>query len=221
MFRHLLFEASTGTFEPGALLPREIDLAERFDVSRGVTRDALQALRERQVVAVRHGAGARVLPVSEWNLLDDEILAVLMRFRPHAQVRAEVIEALRQLEPPAASLAAERAEPEVLSTLAMALERMTSPDGIATYVLDEPRVRGQAAFHDALMSASGNRPLRRMTRPLHIGLAVMAERLPKPRRRARLVEQHERLLESIRVQRPQDARRAVEKLLDDLADAAK
>jgi DNA-binding FadR family transcriptional regulator len=45
--RWVLDRVLAGEFPEGALLPREVDLAERFGVSRGVTREVIRALEER------------------------------------------------------------------------------------------------------------------------------------------------------------------------------
>jgi GntR family transcriptional regulator len=45
-----------GTFPPGALLPSEAELAERYTVSRGTVRQAFAALRADGIIASRRGA---------------------------------------------------------------------------------------------------------------------------------------------------------------------
>ncbi|HEY4826977.1 MAG TPA: GntR family transcriptional regulator, partial [Solirubrobacteraceae bacterium] len=63
---------------PGALLPRETDLAERFGISRGVVREALRGLEERGVVTVRHGHGAIVSEPERWDILDPVVLNAVL-----------------------------------------------------------------------------------------------------------------------------------------------
>jgi DNA-binding FadR family transcriptional regulator len=99
----------TGRHPPGTLLPKEELIAAEFDVSRGTGREALRALEERRVAAVRHGRGATVLPADEWNTLDDAVAAALVRSRRRAAFVDEVTELRRLLEPAVAELAAERA----------------------------------------------------------------------------------------------------------------
>jgi DNA-binding GntR family transcriptional regulator len=50
-----------GTFQPGALLPSEAELAERFGISRTTVRRALDKLREQHVVETEHGRGSFVI----------------------------------------------------------------------------------------------------------------------------------------------------------------
>jgi GntR family transcriptional regulator len=47
---------AAGEYPPGALLPSEADLAERYSVSRGTVRQAFAALRADGVIASRRGA---------------------------------------------------------------------------------------------------------------------------------------------------------------------
>jgi GntR family transcriptional regulator len=47
---------ASGTYPPGALLPSEAELAERYSVSRGTVRQAFAALRADGVIASRRGA---------------------------------------------------------------------------------------------------------------------------------------------------------------------
>lgn len=216
--RQLLADAASGRIEPGAMLPREVDLAERFDVSRGVVRDTVQALREREVVAVRHGSGARLLPEERWNLLDEEVLAVLVTRPDRAGLRGEIVECLLRLEPEAAALAAERAREPDREALDRHLVDLRGEDGLAGYVTEDPRVRAQAAFHDRVMAAGGNRPLRQMTRPLHVGLAVMTHAFLNRSRRAQLVARHRDVVDAVRAEDPGEARRALEGLLGQIGE---
>src|ERR1700749_2032920 len=62
---------AAGAYPPGALLPSESELAERYAVSRGTIRQAFAALRADGVIASRRGArrvvigGARVQSFGE------------------------------------------------------------------------------------------------------------------------------------------------------------
>jgi GntR family transcriptional regulator len=50
-----------GTFQPGAQLPSEAELVERFGISRTTVRRALDKLREQHVIETEHGKGSFVL----------------------------------------------------------------------------------------------------------------------------------------------------------------
>jgi DNA-binding FadR family transcriptional regulator len=60
VMRLLSMDILSGALTPGEMLPREVDLAAEFDVSRGVARETLRAMEERGLVAVKHGSGERL-----------------------------------------------------------------------------------------------------------------------------------------------------------------
>src|ERR687897_23130 len=98
----LVEDIARGRIAPGDWLPREVDLAGRFGVSRGVARETIRALEERGVVAVRHGRGARVLPLEDWDLLDERVLGALLAGGRAEEVIREALECRRLLEGEAA-----------------------------------------------------------------------------------------------------------------------
>ncbi len=55
-------EIEAGHFQPGARLPGEVALAQRFGVSRSTVRTALAELAEGGLIATRTGKGSFVLP---------------------------------------------------------------------------------------------------------------------------------------------------------------
>ena len=62
MMRLLIADIVSGARPAGEMLPREVDLAAEFGVSRGVARECIRAMEERGLISVRHGAGATVSP---------------------------------------------------------------------------------------------------------------------------------------------------------------
>src|SRR5688500_4509891 len=76
--RDLLAEIAAGEFAPGDMLPGEVALTERFDVSRGVVRECIRGLEDRGIVAVKHGRGATVRETDEWDVLDPEVLEAML-----------------------------------------------------------------------------------------------------------------------------------------------
>src|SRR4051794_17118477 len=109
VMRILIADIVTGVRGAGDMLPREVDLAERFDVSRGVARETIRAIEERGLISVKHGKGATVNDPREWNVFDPDVLAVMLDTRQGGGVLAEYLECRRILEVEAAGLAAKRA----------------------------------------------------------------------------------------------------------------
>jgi len=130
-----------GEYPEGSRLPKETDLAERHDVSRYVARECIQALRDRGVLAVKHGVGATVQPRDDWHLFDPVLLDAMLSGPERDDVASEVAECRAIVWPEVAAAAARRRTAADLD----ALEAAGSDDD---------------AFREALLQASGNRFLR-------------------------------------------------------------
>jgi GntR family transcriptional regulator, transcriptional repressor for pyruvate dehydrogenase complex len=102
--RQLLENIISGTYRPGDRLPPERELAAIFDVSRVVVREALGSLQAWGIISVRHGRGATVNAINEWNTLDPQVILLL-----HGdEVIEQLMETRRIIEPELAALAAAR-----------------------------------------------------------------------------------------------------------------
>jgi GntR family transcriptional regulator, transcriptional repressor for pyruvate dehydrogenase complex len=155
-----------GLVHPGDKLPAERDLTAQIGVSRPTVRAGLRALAAMGIVQSRHGSGTYISDGPP--ALGSESLSLLAAL--HGFTRDEMYEARRVLEVAAAGMAAERATPEQLATLA---DEVTSL--FAT--LDEPQVFlvHDIKFHRAVAAASGN--------PIIAALVEMVSALYYDRRR--------------------------------------
>jgi DNA-binding FadR family transcriptional regulator len=141
MMGEILAGIVDGEYPEGSRLPKETDLAERHDVSRYVARECIQALRDRGVLAVKHGVGATIQPRDDWHLFDPVLLEAMLSGPERDDVAAQVAECRRLVWPEVAAAAAKRRTKADLAGLEAAVD-------------DEP------AFRDALLKAAGNRFLR-------------------------------------------------------------
>lgn len=189
-----------GALAEGVRLPTEAELAQRFGVSRGVAREGLRSLEERGLVTVKHGSGATVRPASEWDMFNPDVIAAVLAGERGAQLLGDYLECRRLLEIEAAGLAAERAGRSHLVALAEALERMTAA-AIQTPGAPSAEDRfhdADVAFHRAVIQATGNRALGRMTEPVHRALAAARRPLARPDLRLeRSLPEHRRILAAI------------------------
>jgi DNA-binding FadR family transcriptional regulator len=200
VMRVLLGDIVSRRVEVGGWLPREVDIAEQFGVSRGVARECIRGLEERGLVAVRHGRGATVKPEERWNVLDPDVLGALLDSGRGAAILGEYLESRRILEIAAAGLAAQRARQDHLTALSDAFDRMASA---AERAVESPAAEdlyheADIAFHRAIIDATGNRALGSMTEPIH--RALIAARRPLARPDARLersLPEHQRILAAI------------------------
>jgi DNA-binding FadR family transcriptional regulator len=208
----LLSDIVAGRLPAGAALPRETDLAEQFRVSRGVVRECVRGLEERGVVTVKHGRGATVCPEEAWDLFNPDVLGAVLQSDGGAAVLGEYLECRRLLEIEAAGLAAERARERDLAVLSDAFERMRvaaerAPDNAGAESLYH---QADIDFHQAVISATGNRALGRMTQPIHRALAMARRPLARPGLRiARSIPEHRRILTAIASGDASEARAAM------------
>jgi DNA-binding FadR family transcriptional regulator len=212
VMRVLLGDIVSRRVDVGGWLPREVDIAEQFSVSRGVARECIRGLEERGLVSVKHGRGATVRPEERWNVLDPDVLGALLDSGRGAAILGEYLESRRILEIAAAGLAAERARPRHLNALSDAFERMAAA---AERAVDSPAAEelyheADIAFHRAIIDATGNRALGSMTEPIH--RALIAARRPLARPEARLersLPEHQRILAAVAQGDPDAARDAM------------
>lgn len=208
----LLGDIVSGRLPAGAGLPREADLAAQFRVSRGVVRECVRGLEERGVVTVKHGRGATVCSSEHWDLFNPDVLSAVLEGEQGAAVLGEYLECRRLLEIEAAALAAERAQERHLAALSDALERMKAtaeraPDNAAAEALYH---QADIDFHHAVIAATGNRALGRMTEPIHRALAMARRPLARPGLRiARSIPEHRRILSAIAAGDADQARAAM------------
>ena len=192
-----------GALQPGARLPPERDLAHQVGVSRPTVRAGLRTLAALGVVRSRRGSGTYI-PEGPPTLGAEALsfLAALHKFTVD-----DVYEARRIIEVGAAGLAAERATPEQLATLADDVAGLfaTLTDRQAFLVHD-------INFHRSTAAASAN--------PIVASLVEMVAALYYERRRATVerandrdlrdaAQAHRRIYQAVRARDVEGARRAM------------
>jgi DNA-binding FadR family transcriptional regulator len=209
----LLGDLASGKYGPGERLPSELELARQLGVSRGVVRELLRSLEDRGALTIRPGRGARAEPISNWNVLDAEVLAALMPTPASIPVLTHYLECRRILETEAAALAADRASSKELSSMADAFSQMSELAVSSQTDADDERSFHEAdiAFHGAIFRASGNQVLPRVVEPIQRAMATLRPRLalhPEHRLRNTLPE-HKAILAAIADRDPARARAAM------------
>jgi DNA-binding FadR family transcriptional regulator len=134
-------EIVSGRLAPGDALPREVAVAERFGISRGVARECLRALEERGLVTVRHGSATTVNARADWDLFDELVLVAALQGPCAPRLLGEYLECRRIVEVQAAGLAAERASDEQIAILD---ERFRA---LAAAARSRERRAAERAFH--------------------------------------------------------------------------
>ncbi|WP_336055531.1 FadR/GntR family transcriptional regulator [Nitratireductor sp. CH_MIT9313-5] len=146
-----------GHYAPGALVEDEGALAERYQVSRSVIRDAVKILVGKGLLEVRRGIGTKVRERVAWGLLDDDVLAWHQSAPPKPAFLRQLTDFRRVIEPKAARWAAERGTEEGHQLIRDAQARMEAEKGSM-----EDFVIADALFHRAILRAADNEFIRAM-----------------------------------------------------------
>lgn len=191
---------------PGSRLPKEADLADRFQVSRVVIREAMKVLEDRGMVEVRAGRGTLTLSAKP-NRMKDSLL-LLFRDQPVPTLEdMELMLELRQvLEETSASLAAVRAGEDDLQEIQDALQGMAADNGDLKHTIE-----ADLRFHRAVMRAAHNPYLELVLDPV---MSAFLQQIKLTNFHTG-VDLHRHIFEEIRAHNPIGARQAVRRLMKD------
>jgi GntR family transcriptional regulator, galactonate operon transcriptional repressor len=206
-----------GGYGPGDALPSEADLAVELEVSRTVVREALNVLGAKGLIRSRPRVGPVVQPRRSWERLDSDILAWSLHGEQLKVFLDQLTEVRRIIEPDAARLAATRATPDDLETIATAFA------GMEAAIADPDKfLEHDLAFHGAIIEAAHNDLLVGLLVTLRNGLAASrvvstgALRQDTPetaQARATALTLHRTVLDSVRARDGQRAHDAMAELL--------
>lgn len=148
-------------------VPSEAVLCEQLQVSRSAAREAVKSLAAKGLITSRARQGIRVLPESEWNLFDADVLRWMRDSNPSLELLREFTELRVAVEPEAAMLAAQRQNSEKIANIGAALDRMKQAES----GLDDP-LESDIAFHLSILDASENRFFTQLGRIIDTTLRV-------------------------------------------------
>jgi GntR family transcriptional regulator, transcriptional repressor for pyruvate dehydrogenase complex len=177
----------------GTRLPAEVQLAERYGISRAIIREALRSLQTLGFTQTRTGRGTFVVSESPARQLGGG-----------AYSARDLIEARPCIEIPAAGCAALRRTDDQLASLTSLCGRMDEEQNIQTWV------RMDAEFHDEIAKASGNAIFRKVVADVRGALSTQSELVEHVRgRRKASNNEHRRILEAVAAGSEEDARAAM------------
>ncbi|WP_456185030.1 FadR/GntR family transcriptional regulator [Advenella kashmirensis] len=196
VFEALATDIITGALALDTRLPIDSALGNRFEVSRTVIREAIQALASAGLVDVRHGAGTYVNGSASWDLLDTRLLEMLGNTGTIDFLINDLLDVRRMFEVEAAGLAAERATAADIAALEVVVERMRDPKTTGDEYLEL-----NLEFHSLIVQASHNRILTGLRHQMRGVLSVMMnarQRQADEEMRIVSTAMHQMLLDSIR-----------------------
>lgn len=150
-----------GEIGRNGVLPREDELAERFELSRTVIREATKTLQALGLITTGPRVGSRVQPLASWRLLDPQVMEWLSDADMASVFERDLLELRSMIEPAACAFAAERGSADQIAAIMAALAGMEGAPDRAMHEAADFR------FHDAILRASDNILLVQLSPILH------------------------------------------------------
>jgi DNA-binding FadR family transcriptional regulator len=200
----------SGRLPTGTILDGEVEASNDRKVSRSAYREAVHALVAKGLVQARPKVGTRVTDITQWHLLDPDVLSWMFSAEPRRDLLIFLFELRKMFEPEAAALAATRRRPAALKDMAEALEIM-SQETLHTE-------RGRQAdhdFHASLLAASGNPFLISLSTSVTAAVTwstKFKDRTQRLRRDA--IPDHVRVFKAVAAGNAKAARKAMIELID-------
>jgi DNA-binding FadR family transcriptional regulator len=200
-----------GEFAVGDILPGDVELAARFNVSRTVLREAMKTLAAKGLVVARARIGTRVLPRANWNLFDGDVLSWHFNAGVNEDFLRHVSEVRLALEPYAAALAAQRAtDTDIARMMRLAVAMGDAGHSAQTLAMAD------LEFHLRLLEASLN-PFMRTVGSLIEAALMGVFRLTSPTADETEIDRvaiaHIRIVEEIGRRNEEGARSAMEHVI--------
>ncbi|MXS19847.1 FadR/GntR family transcriptional regulator [Pseudomonas oryzihabitans] len=195
----------SGQFLPEQRLPPESQLCEDYEVSRPVLREATRVLVAKGLVRSKPKVGTVVKPRNEWHLLDPDVLHWLLQSDSRHSFFETLVKVRNIIEPEVAAMAAANAQPEDLTAIEEAYERMEQAEDLTA--MAEPDM----AFHLSIANATHNELLIHLYSIMLIPVRDYLERsaaLFKDESLGLLVPRHKAILTAIQHRDPICARHA-------------
>jgi len=200
----------TGIWDEGWTLPREVELASQFDVSRTSIRESLSILKAKGLIAARQKAGTHVRQRINWNMLDAELLEWTWAERPTEEFARQLLEVRRIVEPEASAICAERGSDADLARIERAYREMDAA-GMDSRAYSEPDLR----FHRGILGATANDFLVSFGTTVEAALRMSFELSTlNPGAPRKSLPYHRTILDEIWARNPDGARRAMHRLID-------
>lgn len=208
-------EIINGVYPPGAKIPGEAEILQRFGVSRTVLREVLKTLTAKGLIVSKTRVGTKVLPPSSWNMFDAQVLSWKMAGGLDEAFHGELTEIRLAIEPRAAALAARRCDPADIAALRRAIDAM--------WQATETRRQFAAAdlaFHQALGAASGNTLMHSLSAVIETALVAsftMSSPINDPDLHHLNVSSHAAIVDAIEAGDEERAAAATRAVIKDLA----
>lgn len=198
-----------GAYAHGESLPPEPVLCAELGVSRTVVREAIKSLVAKGLIVTGPKVGTRVLPESQWNWFDPDVIRWQAQAGLTPQFLKDLLELRRVVEPAAVRLAAEKATAADIAEIESAYQGMKQAiEHGGDYVTHDMR------FHQGLFLATHNRMLVQMSKALNALLRTSFEISTRIKDGPRTsLPLHRAVLDAVAAHAPDKAIRAINALI--------
>ncbi len=210
--RQLAARILGGDLAPGEQLPGENELAMQYEVSRTTVRNALQVLAAKGLISVQAKRRSTVCEQDQWNCLDQEVITWLGETEISQETVKQLMVTRLIFEPDMAALAATHASAADLAAIEAAWITMKQAQKHADGALFE---KGDLAFHLALLRATHNFFLQSLGNALAAAMMLSFKQTLEHdvSLTALAVEQHQAVLEAVRLRQADTARQRMREIL--------
>ena len=167
-----------GEWQPGEAILKEADLCAELGVSRSVIREAFRILGAKGLIRSRTSDGTRVLPRSEWRLLDPDVMDWRIKAGDTATLLPDLLKVRLVLEPgivhAATHMADDAARERIRAAWAAKEEVFHTPD--PNYAERRRRfIEADLEFHRAFLAAVDSQLLSQLFSVIEAALGLMVD----------------------------------------------
>ncbi|NIG16749.1 FadR/GntR family transcriptional regulator [Pantoea sp. Cy-640] len=203
-------EIVAGKYVPGAALPAEAELCERFSTSRNIIREVYRSLMAKRLMEMKRYRGAFVTSRNQWNYLDSDVLQWALAHDHDPRLIAAMNEVRVLVEPQIARWSAERATSTDLAAIELAYKDM-----VANHLNRDAFNDADIRYHEAVMASVHNPVLQQLNVAIsQLQKAVFAQTyMADSGNMPRTLAEHKALFDAIRHQDGDAAEQAAKAMI--------
>ncbi|WP_394516983.1 FadR/GntR family transcriptional regulator [Pantoea sp. SGAir0175] len=203
-------EIVAGKYVPGAALPAEAELCERFSTSRNIIREVYRSLMAKRLMEMKRYRGAFVTSRNQWNYLDSDVLQWALSHDHDPRLIAAMNEVRVLVEPQIARWSAERATSTDLAAIELAYNEM-----VANHLNRDAFNDADIRYHEAVMASVHNPVLQQLNVAIsQLQKAVFAQTyMADSGNMPRTLAEHKALFDAIRHQDGDAAEQAAKAMI--------
>lgn len=203
-------EIVAGKYVPGAALPAEAELCERFSTSRNIIREVYRSLMAKRLMEIKRYRGAFVTSRNQWNYLDSDVLQWALAHDHDPRLIAAMNEVRVLVEPQIARWSAERATSTDLAAIELAYNEM-----VANHLNRDAFNDADIRYHEAVMASVHNPVLQQLNVAIsQLQKAVFAQTyMADSGNMPRTLAEHKALFDAIRHQDGDAAEQAAKAMI--------